>query len=360
MRIFAAHLFNDYSGSPKVLMQLIKSWVDDNHEVHLYTCSGREGFLSHLNGVQYHFYWYSLSSNPYIRLLFLMASQFILMAKILMKLRKDDLVYVNTALPFGAAIAAKMKGAKLVYHVHETSLKPEIFKSLVFGIMKWSADHLVFVSDYLAKEEAIGNIPYTVIHNAIPEDFLEESSSYEKEVINQVKHVLMVCSLKWYKGVNEFLELAKSNPRLEFRLVLNAEEHEIAEYFSKLNVAENIEILSTQTNLHPHYQWAHIIVNLSRADGWIETFGLTIIEGMAYGLPAMIPTVGGITELVVDGTNGYQVDSRNIDRLNNALCKMTDLDHYQYLSNMASQQLNSFRELVFKQKSRALLELFSK
>jgi len=30
----------------------------------------------------------------------------------------------------------------------------------------------------------------------------------------------------------------------------------------------------------------------------VETFGLTILEGMTYKLPAIVPPVGGVIELV--------------------------------------------------------------
>ena len=47
----------------------------------------------------------------------------------------------------------------------------------------------------------------------------------------------------------------------------------------------------------------------------VETFGLTILEGMAYGLPALIPPVGGITELVEHGRSGYWTNSRNLSHV---------------------------------------------
>ena len=70
MRVIAAHLLNDYSGSPKVLMQLLKGWTKNNIETHLYTCSGREGFLSDIPKVNNHFYWYKFAKNPFVRLAF--------------------------------------------------------------------------------------------------------------------------------------------------------------------------------------------------------------------------------------------------------------------------------------------------
>jgi hypothetical protein len=55
MRVIAIHLLNDYSGSPKVLMQLLKGWTKNEFETHLFTCGGREGFLSDIPKVHNHF-----------------------------------------------------------------------------------------------------------------------------------------------------------------------------------------------------------------------------------------------------------------------------------------------------------------
>lgn len=133
MRVIAAHLLNDYSGSPKVLMQLLKGWTKNNIETHLYTCSGREGFLSDIPKVKNHFYWYKFAKNPFVRLAFFTISQLILGFKLFFFLKKTDVLYVNTVLPFGAGIIGKIKGCKVIYHIHETSMKPLILKKFLFA-----------------------------------------------------------------------------------------------------------------------------------------------------------------------------------------------------------------------------------
>lgn len=65
-------------------------------------------------------------------------------------------------------------------------------------------------------------------------------------------------------------------------------------------------------NTHPFYQEASIILNLSDVNLWVETFGLTILEGMAYQLPAIVPPVGGVIELVEENKNGFLIDSKDI------------------------------------------------
>jgi len=128
-------------------------------------------------------------------------------------------------------------------------------------------------------------------------------------------------------------------------LVLNATQDEIDVFFNGHNIPKNLTIFSSQKDLHPFYHWADIIVNLSRPDGWIETFGLTIIEGMAYGLPAIVPPIGGILEVIEDGITGYAVDSRSREKLNETLVSILDNQiNYTLMSKAAKERLLLFRE----------------
>ena len=347
MRIFAFHLLNDFSGSPKVLSQLLKGWVKDNIEVHVVTCGGRNGFLSNISDVNYHFYNYKFAKNPILRLINLTLSQIFVVFKMLFVLKKSDIVYVNTVLPFGGAIIGKIKGCRVIYHVHETSMKPAILKRFLFGTAKLCAQDVIFVSNYLAKQEPFKNSNNHIIFNALENDFL--SVALENRNSKEIqKNILLVCSLKEYKGVNEFVILAKKLTDCSFQLVVNATQIEIDTYFINQTLPGNLTVFPTQTNLHPFYSWADLIVNFSKPSGWIETFGLTIIEGMAYGLPAIVPIVGGITELVENDINGYQIDSTNTNLL---IEKITTLFENKNLYNLMSEKsklkLDHFKEHNF-------------
>lgn len=322
-KIYAFHLLNDYSGSPKVLMQLATKWVDEGHEVTLVTCAGRQGFLSDIAGVSYQFFHYQWSSNAWLRLLFLLMSQLHLVWKTLWLVKKDDLVYINTVLPFGAAFLGKIKGCRVVYHIHETSMKPLLLKKILFGIVRFAADDVVYVSRYLAHEERVPSARAHIVYNSIEPDFAQKASTFQRPN-RPPAHVLMVCSLKAYKGVNEFVELAKNLPQYQFRLVLNADQGAIDAWLLPELYPDNLEVFSTQTNLHPFYQWADLVLNLSRPDGWVETFGLTVLEGMTYGLPVIVPPVGGVTELVEEGRNGYLVDCRDAGLLQQRVRQILD------------------------------------
>ncbi|PBQ34500.1 group 1 glycosyl transferase [Sphingobacteriaceae bacterium] len=355
MKIYAFHLLNDYSGSPKVLKQLVNIWIKNNKQVTIVTSGGRKGFLSDIKGANYSFFWYKLAPNPLIRLFNLMLSQLLLLLKLLFVVKKEDIIYVNTVLPFGAAVLGKIKGCRVIYHIHETSMKPAIFKRFLFAIVKWTASELVFVSHYLKKDLQLDTVKSRVIYNAIEDDFLEIANRRNQpKELN--KNVLMICSLKEYKGVFEFVRLAQHLSDCNFRLVVNAAQQEIDNFFLNTVLPRNLEIYPTHADTHPFYRWANVILNLSKPQGWIETFGLTIIEGMAYGLPAIVPTVGGITELVSEGENGFKVNSNDLNDLCAKLKRLLeDQSLYSKMRTQALIQITKFNEQNFSEASMSLL-----
>lgn len=342
-RIFAFHLLNDRSGSPKVLSQLIRHWVESGKEVHLYTGVHHNGFLSDLPGVQYINGWYQFQPNPWLRLLYYTLSQGILILKMWPQIHKNDIVYVNTVLPFGAAVLGRLKGAKVIYHIHESTVNPAVLKWFLFKIVQYTAHKIINVSRYVQQSHGINSAPNVLIYNTIDEPFL--SKVIDKKPSARPRNVLMVCSLKAYKGIIEFVQMAQDHPEYSFRLVLNATRKEVDSYFQDHTVPPNIELYAAQKNMHPFYHWADVVVNLSRPDGWIETFGLTIIEGMAYGLPAIVPPVGGIQEVIEEGATGYSVDSRDRQALNATLKQLLeDSRRYHAMSLAARKRLAIFTQ----------------
>jgi glycosyltransferase involved in cell wall biosynthesis len=345
-RIFTFHLLNDYSGSPKVLMQLLKGWVAKGFKVHLSTSLHRKGFLSDIPGVHYQNAWYRFSPNPWLRLVYYSLSQLMLMLRLIFVFRKNDLVYINTVLPFGAGIAGRLRGCRVIYHIHESTVNPRPLKWFLFKMVTLNAAEIINVSEYVAQSHGITTKKSHLLYNAIENDFIKQAQ--KRQVESKKNNVLMVCSLKAYKGVNEFVQLAARFPEYKFRLVVNAGKAEINAYFNDMNLPGNLEVFDAQTNLHPFYAWAGVIVNLSRPDGWIETFGLTIIEGMAYGLPAIVPPVGGITEVIEAGKTGYIADSRRSEELDTALESiLEDERHYFELSANARKRILMFSEDAF-------------
>ncbi|RYD86761.1 MAG: glycosyltransferase, partial [Sphingobacteriales bacterium] len=106
-------------------------------------------------------------------------------------------------------------------------------------------------------------------------------------------------------GVPEFFALARSLPEMSFELVLNAAPAAVADYTARHSVPNNLRLFPATADMHPHYHRAAVVANLSRPDEWVETFGMTILEGLAYGRPVIVPPVGGVAEVNVHTCTGF-------------------------------------------------------
>lgn len=360
MKVIAAHLLNDYSGSPKVLMQLLKGWVQNNYTVQLHTCKNKDGFLSNLSGVDYHFFSYTWAANPFIRLINLVWSQCILFIHIMTQAHKEDIVYINTVLPFGAAIAGKLKGCSVIYHVHETSVKPPFLKTFLFKMIYWCATDVIYVSNYLSQSQPFPTKNTHILYNAIENSFLTKAQTISIKS-SPLHNILMVCSLKIYKGVHEYVTLAHQLPHHSFKLVLNASQTQINEFFKNVTLPHNLMVYDTQKEVQDFYKWADLVLNLSHTDAWIETFGLTIIEGMAYGNPAIVPPIGGITEVITPGKNGAHMASSELNSIMKQIQDWTEnTPLYNLMRYQARETLSQFNEKTFIAKSIKVLNLVQK
>ncbi len=324
-KIVFAHLLNDFSGSPKVLSQAIEVCLEANYDVDVYYCSGSKGFLSVGNANRF-YYPYKRFDNKVLTLLTFFYSQFSLFFKVLKYRNEEVVIFVNTMLPFGAALAGKLINKPVVYHIHETSIRPKILKFILRMFIQFTARKIIYVSKYLEMNEPVKGVESEVIYNSLTCDFfkLACSNNYSHSK-NSVFSVLMVCSLKDYKGIKEFCRVAVlclTETKIKFKLVLNAEETEIDTYFQKITVPSNVCIHSKKNNLDPFYSDASVVINLSRVDEWIETFGLTLLEAMAYGVPVIAPPVGGPAEIVDDGVDGFLISSYEVKLISTKLIEM--------------------------------------
>ncbi len=347
-RIFFVHLLNDYSGSPLVLSHVVKQMASQNQECHVFTNNANSGYLSGISGVQYHSFFYTWSKFKPVTLLLLLFSQTVLFCKIAFRLKKGTIVYVNTVLPFGAALAGKLFGAKVIYHIHETSIKPAILKNFLFSIVNFTASDTIYVSKFLYDQEKLAKPTNHVVYNAISKEFLEKTQSYLNTKKSEIFQILMLCSLKEYKGVWDFYQLAVKLLDYRFCLVLNTTEKEIETFFSKVEIPKNLILHPVQKNVHPFYAQSHLLMNLSHPDKWRETFGMTVIEGMAYGLPAIVPPVGGISELVDDWANGFKISHQNEEKMISTIQQVAiNKEMYEMLSVNSVSRIQQFSEEVF-------------
>lgn len=318
--IVFVHLLNDYSGSPRVLKNVIVALNSKKTPCLLYVGYPSVGVLSDC-AIPVKNYWYRRLNNRWGTLITFSISQLILFIKLLFdrSIPKNAIVYVNTLLPFGAALYGKLTGRKVIYHIHEISVTPAPLKALLTGIAQWTSCLNLYVSDTHQQTLPIAGVPAQRIYNALDAEFIRTASaSAYAHRRNGIFRVLMIASLRDYKGIPEFMALVSAladHAEIHFELVLNEDPAMVDRYFAGQSLPATLTLHPRTRDTATFYGRASLLLNLSRVDQSVETFGMTILEAMAYGIPVIVPPVGGPAELVTDGRHGYWVDSRDYTAL---------------------------------------------
>ena len=330
-KIVFVHFFNGFSGSPRVLESVIRVFK------HKYDCelitNDTNGFLDSVDIPKKKFA-FDLSNNSVITLFRYLLGQIKIFFLVFKSCTKGDLVYINTTIPIFGALAAKIRGAYVVFHLHEDTDSLNFIHRTFAFFRRFVCDFEIFVSYYLFEKEHIPSKDFCVIYNSLPAEFLlvaqETQRGYQVESENFI--VLMVCSLKHYKGVLQFIEIAnllKRRSEFSFRLVVSADQEMVDYFFADIEIPPSVEIHTSTSKISEHFKDAALLVNLSLPDAWVETFGLTILEGMAYSLPCIVPAVGGPCELVTDGENGFTLSAYECPKIANRIVEIfEDKDLY--------------------------------
>ncbi len=318
-KIIFFHTLNDLSGSPKILSIVIRGMIERGYEAELYTSYRKDGFLSDIKGVKYHYVYYKFHYlKPYTFLLFVIIQIRYFFAALSYWNDDEAVFYINTIMPFGAALGASLIRKEIVYHVHEYPVKKHLINRIAIKILTKKATRAIFVSDYLSGCYKMAVSKKKIVYNGLPPDFIRIACKHEI-LFTKKAEILMVSSLKKYKGIDVFLELSNRIPQYNFTLVLNTSLKEIKRYFANSNIPENLKLIEATSDLHVFYSRSHLVMNLSIPNLCVESFGLTALEAMSYGIPVIVPPTGGISELVEDGYNGFKIDSRDTENLVNTI-----------------------------------------
>lgn len=327
--IVFAHLLNDNSGSPIVLREVIRHLAKRNDAMLFIGSQGR-GRLEESEAKIVR-YWYRRSRFRIVTLFTYLFSQAMLyraLSRNRARIPVDAVIYVNTLLPFGAALWGRRNGRRVIYHVHEVSISPAPLRRLMVGMAARAAERVIYVSADNQRRLPIPGAPSAVIPNAVAPDIAEAGSAaaYAPRRSGRFE-VLMLASPRDFKGVPEFIALARAligREDIAFRLVLNGDLQEVERYLPSADRPGNVTVAPRTNAPAALYAQADVVLNLSRVDQWIETFGLTLVEAMCFGVPVIAPPVGGPAEIIRDQVDGYLINSREGEALKAAVLRLAD------------------------------------
>ena len=338
--IVFCHLLNDRSGSPTVLRATLDA-LNAREDGELYVGSQGRGVLEEAL-VTTRRYWYRRSRHRIVTFFTYFASQLALYRALscARNIPADATVFVNTLLPFGAMIWGKRTGRRVVVHVHEVSIAPIPLLQFLTYCAACCASQLLYVSSDHRARLSIDGPPSRIVPNPVSPALAARAGNCEpRPDAKGVFNVLMLASLRGYKGVEEFMTLAaglRQRRDIAFTLVLNAEPNDVKAFAARHPSASNVTIHPRTDDPAYLYERADLVLNLSQVAQWIETFGLTLVEAMTFGIPVIAPPIGGPAEIVTHGREGYSIDSRDYGALRDAILSLVDAPEIYAIMSLAA------------------------
>lgn len=240
------------------------------------------------------------------------------------RLRRCDLVYINTSVIVDHTLAARFFPGKAIHHIHEI---PEgATRTLLRRLILWGRSRLIFNSQ--ATRQAFPLPPgyeSDVIYNGVtgPADW--SPTDYDG---SRPLRVLMLGRINRIKGQEILLAaVAALSPelreRVEVRIVGSAFEDPDLERALRDAVVEagldgRVRVEPFVDDPSPLYRWADIVVVPSRRP---ESLGRVAIEAMAFGRPPLASAIGGLQEVVEDGVTGRLLPPNDAEALSRALAQ---------------------------------------
>jgi len=163
-----------------------------------------------------------------------------------------------------------------------------------------SVDHFIAVSNFLREkmvQHGVAPEKITTVHNFVDADCFEPT-------YDEGHYVLYFGRLEKLKGIYTLLSAMAELPGVQCLIAGEGKERAAIEEYIKTNRLENVRVVGFLRGdaLHDMIRGAVCTVLPSL---WYEPFGLAVLESFALGRPVIGSRIGGISELIDHGIDGF-------------------------------------------------------
>lgn len=246
-----------------------------------------------------------------------------------------DIVVCVNQYPMLYGILAKMKikrKLRVIEVFHTTILKKSIKYRLQFFIYRYffsKCDYLVFVSKNQEKKwiesDKLKAKKTKVITNGIDADHFDYPVNPERRVrllgeigFTSSDYLIGICAAlreeKKHKDILEAIRLCYHN-NIKVKLLIIGDGQEklsIQKHIESLNLTKEVHITGFKKDVRPYIDLCRCMVISSHS---VETFSIAALESMAMGKPMIMTDIGGASEQVVHGSNGFLYEKGDINAL---------------------------------------------
>lgn len=218
-------------------------------------------------------------------------------------------------------LPARLCRLKVVLWAHTGGLNYSLYKYLDI----FNPDHVIACSHYLKSElqDRFQKLKITTLY--APIEIPEKAKNHNFK--NNIFQILFAGRLVPLKGADLLIRsipLIKSDDILLtlLAIVTNYEEElflaKLNKLIQDLKLESKVEIIVNPKNIESYFESSDLYCQPNR---YAETFGLSFIEALSYGLPVITNAVGGAKEIIQgnDMTYGTFINPEKLETISNAI-----------------------------------------
>jgi glycosyltransferase involved in cell wall biosynthesis len=326
------------------------------------------------SGIAYDSFKYLLADGSEETIgLFNQTERFVLAVEQLATLGEFDIIHAHDWLTFRAALRAKeISGKPLITHVHATEFdraggkngNPLVHEIEYMGLLL--ADQIIAVSqltkDIIVNEYDIPADKIEVVHNSLDISIHQTTGSdnvyryIQLMQKNGYRVVSNIGRLTIQKGLYNLLLAAKEvvakNPKTLFLIVGSGEQYqELLQLSADLGISRNV--IFTDFQRGKRLRDAFSVADLFVMPSVSEPFGLTPLESIGYGTPALVSKQSGVSEVL---TNCLKVDFWDVNEMANQITAVMQNDSLR--DELQKQAYGEFLRLSWDKASHKLVSFY--
>ncbi len=246
----------------------------------------------------------------------------------------------------------KILRKKVVFHLHGGEFdkfylnESKYLKKLFIKFTLSSCDHILVISSHWKKtlKRIFPNMNIYLLHNPI-------SNIYINTYIDNIQsnnNIIFIGRLDKNKGIekivsifNNVIKNGLSKCRLYF--IGEGDRKTILDLAIKLNIQDKIVF----TGWLEEYEKIETIKNsfVMIFPSRFETFGMSILEVSAIGIPVVATNVGGIPDIIKDNCNGFLYNENNIDGMTKKIIEL--YENKKLLANVSEKSKLMSKKFLF-------------
>lgn len=194
-----------------------------------------------------------------------------------------------------------------------------------------------------------------VISGAIDKNIFYPSS----QPVDKRYDLVLTARLSKVKQVNLFIDVVEKLQKNDFlcnALIIGDGPllEDLKCYAKKLGVSKRVHFIGHQNDILKWLHQSKLYILTSRSEG----LALSMLEGLKSGLPAIVPNVGDLSDVLIDGYNGALIEKHSVTdfvkRITYLLSNPEQMEKYSYNAIESTKQFDL--ECVIKEWDKLFLE----